>query len=79
MDRDGVCGRRDGVRAIRPSSVFARLNFKNGDTVHAINGHELTGVDKVLEIVEQLKGVSELTFDISRRGAPLRLFVTITK
>ena len=45
-------GKPDGLKlyAIRPSSVFARLNFANGDTVHAINGHELTSADKALEV-----------------------------
>ncbi|NVB78704.1 MAG: hypothetical protein HOV81_09945 [Kofleriaceae bacterium] len=74
-------GKPDGLKlyAIRPSSVFARLNFANGDTVHAVNGHELTSADKALEVYQSLKSVSELTIDVTRRGVPLRLFITITK
>ena len=67
-------GQPDGMKlyAIRPSSVFARLNFNNGDTVHAINGHDLASADKVLEVYTKLKGANELTFDITRRGKPVR-------
>jgi type II secretory pathway component PulC len=74
-------GKPDGLKlyAIRPSSVFARLNFANGDTVHAVNGHELTSADKALEVYQSLKDVSDVTIDVTRRGVPLRLFVTITK
>lgn len=74
-------GKPDGMKlyAIRPSSVFARLNFMNGDTVRAINGHDLTSADKVLEVYTKLKGVSVFTFDVTRRGKPVTLTVTITK
>ena len=74
-------GQPNGMKlyAIRPSSVFARLNFSNGDTVHAINGHDLSSASKLLEVYSKLKGVSELTFDVTRRGKPVTLVVTITK
>lgn len=74
-------GQPDGLKiyAIRPSSVFARLNFKNGDTVRAVNGHELTSADKIVELYAEVKGASELTFEVRRRGKPVTLTVTITK
>src|SRR2546430_11826185 len=66
-------GKPNGFKlyAIRPSSLVARLGFRNGDTVLAINGYELTTPDKVLEIYTKLKSVDSLTIDIERRGTPI--------
>jgi S1-C subfamily serine protease len=74
-------GHPDGFKlyAIRPSSAYAKLGFNNGDTIHAINGFELTSADKALEVYTQLRDAKSLTFDISRRGQPLELNIEITK
>ena len=69
----------DGFKlyAIRPSSVFSRLGLANGDGVRAINGYELTSPDKALEMFTKLRAVAELTLDITRRGQPMMITVTI--
>jgi type II secretory pathway component PulC len=74
-------GQPDGFKlyAIRPSSVFAKLGFNNGDTLHSINGFELTSADKALEVYTKLRDAKSLTFELSRRGAPVELNIEITK
>lgn len=74
-------GQADGFKlyAIRPSSIYAKLGFMNGDTIHAVNGFELTTPDKALEVYTKLKDATDVTFDLSRRGRPLTLTFQITK
>ena len=74
-------GQPDGFKlyAIRPSSVYAKLGFMNGDTIHAINGFELTSADKALEVYTKLRDAQSLSIDISRRGQPVELLIEITK
>jgi len=74
-------GQPDGFKlyAIRPSSGYARLGFQNGDTIHSINGVELTSADKALEVYTKLRDATNLSFDITRRGQPVELTIEITK
>jgi S1-C subfamily serine protease len=74
-------GQPNGLKlyAIRPSSVYARLGFSNGDTVEAVNGFEITTADKALEIYTKLKDADDLVVQITRRGKPIQLTITITK
>ena len=74
-------GQPDGVKlyAIRPSSVFAKLGLTNGDTIEQINGTAITTPDKALELYTKLQKADVITIDITRRGNPLRLTITITK
>jgi type II secretory pathway component PulC len=74
-------GQPDGFKlyAIRPSSTYARLGFHNGDTIHSINGFELTSADKALEVYTKLRDATSLTFELSRRGKPVELNIEITK
>jgi general secretion pathway protein C len=74
-------GQADGFKlyAIRPSSMFARLGFVNGDTVHAVNGLALTSLDKALEVYAKLKDAKSVQFDITRRGQPVELDIQIIK
>ena len=74
-------GKADGFKlyAIRPSSVYARLGLMNGDTINAVNGEDVTTPDKALEVYTKVKNASELKLDISRRGRPVELTITITK
>jgi type II secretory pathway component PulC len=65
--------------AIRPSSGYAKIGFANGDTIHAINGFELTSADKALEVYTKLRDAKSLSFDITRRGKPVELVIEITK
>jgi general secretion pathway protein C len=72
-------GRPDGFKLyrVRPSSVYARLGLKSGDTIHAVNGFELTSMDKALEVYTKVRESSNLAVSITRRGKPLTLKYTI--
>jgi type II secretory pathway component PulC len=74
-------GKPDGFKlyAIRPSSLFARLGFSNGDTIHALNGFELTSADKALEVYTKLRDATSVSVDITRRGKPIELTIEIIK
>lgn len=63
--------------AIRPSSVYARLGFSNGDAIHSINGQSLATLDKVMKVYENFAATSVLEFEITRRGKPIQLKITI--
>ncbi len=72
-------GEADGFRlyAVRPSSVFAKLGFANGDTIHAINGFDLNSMDKAMEVYGKLRDAGSLQVNITRRGKPVTLNYTI--
>lgn len=63
-------GKANGFKlyAIRPSSVYAKLGMKNGDTIHAVNGFELTTPDKALEVYSKVKESNNLEINVTRRG-----------
>ena len=68
-------GKPDGFKmyAIKPDSVFSKLGFSNGDTMHAVNGFEMTSADKALEMYTKLKEANSLQVDVTRRGEPVVL------
>ena len=72
-------GKANGFKlyAIRPKSVYAMIGLRNGDTIHSINGMELTSLDKGLEIYSKLKSASSLSVNATRRGKPVGLSYTI--
>ncbi len=63
-------GKTEGFKlyAIRPTSVYAKLGFSNGDLVREINGFSLDGPDKVLEIYTKLRDATSLEIALTRRG-----------
>lgn len=63
--------------AIRPSSIYAKLGFANGDTIKTVNGFELTSADKALEVYTKLREASSLEIELDRRGKPVTLRFTI--
>lgn len=63
--------------AIRPSSMYAKLGLRNGDTVQAVNGFDLTTADKALEVYTKLRDASNLTVTVTRRGKPVTINYTI--
>jgi|GEM_PF-4633369 len=73
-------GKPNGIKlhAIRPSSFYAKIGLRNGDTIHAINGHLLQpSPDKALELYTKLRGQSAFKLQLVRRGAPIVLDITI--
>jgi general secretion pathway protein C len=72
-------GKANGFKlyAIRPNSVYAKLGLRNGDTLHAINGFDLTTPDKALEVYTKVKEASNLSVSVTRRGQPLNIDYSI--
>jgi general secretion pathway protein C len=72
-------GKNNGFKlyAIRPSSAYAKLGMRNGDTIHAVNGFDLTTADKALEVYQKVKESSNLSVTVTRRGKPVTLTYTI--
>ena len=74
-------GKPDGLKlyAIRPSSAYKRLNFQNGDTVHSVNGHDLSDATALFDVFNKVKKAKKLSFEVTRRGKPVTLHIEITK
>lgn len=72
-------GKPNGFKlyAIRPSSLFAKLGFTNGDTLEKINGYALDSADKALEVYTKIRDAARLDVEIIRRGKPLTLTFAI--
>ncbi len=72
-------GKADGFKmyAIRPNRVYARIGMQNGDTIHSINGYEITSPDKGLENYQKVKSHHSLSVQTTRRGQSVTLEYTI--
>jgi hypothetical protein len=72
-------GKPDGfkVYAIRPSSFYARIGLENGDTLQRINGYDISSADNALETYAKLRHGKAFELDITRRGKPMALTITI--
>lgn len=62
-------GQPDGFKlyAIRPGSLWSAIGLQNGDTIRAINGHDLSTPDKALKLYSMLKDATELQIQVRRR------------
>lgn len=65
------------VYAIRPNSAFAKLGLQNGDTLHAVNGYDMTSPDKALEVYTKVKSANNLSISVTRRGQPVTMEYSI--
>jgi general secretion pathway protein C len=72
-------GKHEGIKlfGIRPCSLFACVGLRNGDIVHTINGLGLTAPGRALEASEKLRSASRFVLDLTRRGQPLSLRITL--
>ncbi len=72
-------GKANGFKmyAIRPSSVYAKIGLQNGDTIQAINGFEITSMDKAMEIYTKLRSASNLSLSVLRRGQQVQMDYSI--
>jgi general secretion pathway protein C len=72
-------GKANGFKlyAIRPSSVYAKIGLRNGDTIHSINGFDLTSPDKALEVYTKVREARNLSVNATRRGKPISLSYSI--
>ena len=68
-------GKFNGIRifGVRRNSPLMAIGIKNGDMVQAINGHDLSSPDKMLEAYAKVKDVDNLTISITRRGKPVEM------
>ncbi|MFN0253433.1 MAG: type II secretion system protein GspC [Kofleriaceae bacterium] len=65
--------------AIRPSSLYAKLGFENGDTLLGINGMSLDSADKALEVYTKVREAKTIDVSILRRGKPVTLSIKIKR
>ncbi|MFH0902640.1 MAG: type II secretion system protein GspC [Pseudomonadota bacterium] len=63
--------------AIRPNTIYAKIGLQNGDTIHSINGFEMSSADKALEVYTKVKLATSLSVQVTRRGKPLTLEYSI--
>ncbi len=69
-------GKQDGFKlyAIRPSSVWKKLGFKNGDKIHTINALILDSMTKMMDIPKVFTPtLPSVAIVISRRGRTVTL------
>lgn len=72
-------GKANGFKmyAIRPTSVYHKIGIQNGDTIHAVNGFDISSPDKALEVYTKVKSASSLSLNITRRGKSVTMGYTI--
>jgi general secretion pathway protein C len=68
-------GKPNGFKlyAIRPNSIFGKLQLQNGDTIRAINGSEMSTPDAALALYSKLRNASHLSVQVERRGETVTL------
>lgn len=68
-------GRTVGVKlyGIRRNSLLGRLGLQNGDMLRTINGYDMSSPDSALEAYSRLRGASNLSINVVRRGNPMAL------
>jgi hypothetical protein len=63
--------------AIRPSSLFGKVGFQNGDTIEQVNGIDVRGFETLLEAYKSLRAATRITVKVQRRGQPVSLEVLV--
>jgi S1-C subfamily serine protease len=71
--------RSEGFRVygIRPNTLVAAIGIRNGDSIRAINAHEVNTIDEAVELYQQIKDAKEWRIDITRRGRPELITISI--
>jgi type II secretion system protein C len=62
---------------IRRGTIPKLLGFKNGDMLKAVNGEDLTSVDKAMGLYTKLRRASNLSVTIERKGKSITKEITI--
>jgi type II secretion system protein C len=65
------------LRRFRSNSPLALLGAKKGDIIHSVNGIDLTSMDQALGAYQSMGQAGNLTFSITRNGAPMEINVKI--
>ena len=63
--------------SIRPTSLYARIGFANGDTLETINGIALTNVAALTDAYPKLASAKVFELGLMRRGKPLMITITV--
>jgi membrane-associated protease RseP (regulator of RpoE activity) len=69
----GENGQLAGLRfsGVRPGSLPAALDIKNGDTISEINGAKITSANVLLDVLAKLDQLNVVEVDGTRGGKPL--------
>ena len=72
-------GKPEGIKlyAIRPSSLFAKLGFMNGDTLVSVNGVAVAVDAKAVDAFGKLGTAKRFELELIRRGKPVTLEWTV--
>jgi general secretion pathway protein C len=62
---------------LRPDSLLAMLGFRDGDTLEAINGFELSSPERALEAYARLRTADMLEARVRRRGKIVTLLYRV--
>jgi len=75
----GEDGAFDGYRvsAIRRGSPVEMLGLRNGDVIHRVSGHPVTSLDEALHAWADVAGRTDVVVELSRRGEPVELHITV--
>ncbi|MGE0401157.1 MAG: type II secretion system protein GspC [Kofleriaceae bacterium] len=65
--------------AIRPSSVWAKLGFRNGDAIRSINGMPLDTPDQALEVYTKIREARRIDVAITRQGTQLTITINVKR
>ena len=78
LDTDG---NPDGYRfsGIRRNSLISSCGFKNGDVLNAVNGIQLTSIQRSMEVYNDSLSSTSLELAITRRGEPVTLRILLTE
>ena len=70
-----------GVRlfGIRRNSLLWKLGLKNGDILHSIDDQPMTTPEEILKGYMSIKGKEHISINITRRGKPMTIDVSIRK
>lgn len=65
------------LRRFQANSPLAALGAQKGDVIQAVNGVDLTSMDKALGAFQSLRSANDLKFSITRAGKPMDINVSI--
>ncbi len=70
VEPNTVNGKTEGfvVRMIQPRSILANLGIQRGDILMQVNGVELDGPEKALQIFQQLREAKNISIGLLRNG-----------
>jgi type II secretion system protein C len=68
-------GQPNGFRLdwIRPGSVLAALGLQAGDTIQAVNGSDISTLDKLASVYQSMQSAGFIALGLTRTGQPLEL------